>query len=239
MVLYLNMFLGHVLGDFVLQPGRLVMAKRNRLAGLLGHVAVVAACTAAVLVSDLASLWRVVAYVAAAHLLIEVVTIHARRGRAARGLFVFGLDQALHLASLVPPVLMLGTEVSVKPATFGYQLDVARLAAVTAMATVVFFGSILVFEASETAEARDEPLLPLDAARLLGMVERGTSLGAALLAGPALLALPFLPRTLAALRLQPRDRLRQVTIAVSGLLLCAAAYAFVAAVAAAVSLGYL
>ena len=241
MVLYLNLFLAHLVGDFVLQPGRLVEAKRRSLRGLLGHVAIITACSVAVLYSDLPRIWPVLAYVAVAHLTIEVVTIRARRYRAARSLFVFSLDQALHLASLVVPVVFLGGwQQSPQTRTLGLTLPPGQLAVVVAMATVVFLGSILVFEAAEAADpSEQERVLPFDWPRLLGMIERGTALGAAFVVGPALLAVPFLPRALLALRLPPSDRARQVTIAASGLILCGAAYAFAAAVAAASTFGTL
>lgn len=241
MVLYLNLFLGHLLGDFVLQPGWLVVAKRRGPIGLLGHVGVVTLCTTAILYSDLRALWPVVLFVALAHLGIEIVTIRARHDRTARGLFVFALDQTLHLASLGIPVVVLGGWTQAPaPASFGHIIPVGQLTSIAAMATVVFLGSILVFEAAETAVPRKEgTVLPLDAARLAGMVERGVALAAGLTAGPLAIAVPFIPRALLAFRLQPKDRVRQVIIAATGLALCAVTYAIVIAVTAAASNGTL
>lgn len=234
MVLYLNLLLAHLIGDFVLQPGWLVEAKRKNVRGLLGHVGIVTACSGAVLFADMPKMWAILLYVACAHVIIEIVTIRARQYRTARGLFVFSLDQALHIASLVVPVVVLGGwQASPQTRTLGIDLMPAQLAALVSMGTVVFLGSILVFEAAEAADPSEgERVLPLDGARVLGMLERGTSLGAAFVGGPALLAVPFLPRALLAFRLPPRDRARQVTIAASGLILCAVAYAFAAAIAA-------
>ena len=105
MELLLNLYLGHLTGDFVLQPGVLVAAKRKGLAGLLIHVGIIGLTTTAILSYDIAALWNLVLLATAAHLLIEVITIRLRQGRLS-GLSVFVIDQGLHMLSLVVLVLV-------------------------------------------------------------------------------------------------------------------------------------
>jgi Protein of unknown function (DUF3307) len=45
MALFLDLLLGHMLGDFLLQPGKLVAAKRDGWRGLLLHTFVVGFAT--------------------------------------------------------------------------------------------------------------------------------------------------------------------------------------------------
>ena len=55
--LALNILLGHLVGDFLLQPGWMVAAKRRGLAGLLTHTGVIILCTGVVVIRELHWLW--------------------------------------------------------------------------------------------------------------------------------------------------------------------------------------
>ena len=79
--LFLALFLGHLLGDFVFQPGRLVVAKRHGIRGMLLHTGIVTACTGAVLFGQLARAWPAVIVAALAHFGIEHLSVAARRIR--------------------------------------------------------------------------------------------------------------------------------------------------------------
>lgn len=233
MSLFLNLVLGHLLGDFVLQPGRLVVAKRNGVPGLLLHVGLVGGISAAVLGADLRDYWSVVVLAAGLHLIVERITISARFHTRSRGLFVFVLDQAMHILSLglLAWLALQGSDAPVR--TFGTQFTDAGLAAIDAAVGVVFLGSILAFETGNTLvppESGNTAILGFDWARLGGMVERGGALYAALALHPAAALVPFVPRAVYALTLPPQRRARQMLEASAGLVVCALAYAFIVAV---------
>ncbi len=82
MALFLRLLLGHILGDFAFQPGRLVRAKRTGFQGQALHAAIVTACTAAALVGDLDAAWPAVLAAGLAHLAIERVSVPARNTAA-------------------------------------------------------------------------------------------------------------------------------------------------------------
>ncbi len=229
MPLFLALFLGHLLGDFVFQPGRLVVAKRNSLSGMLLHTAIVTACTTLVLLGQIARFWPAVVIAAIAHLGIEHLTVRARRIREASGLALFLLDQALHIVSLAIIATLMGA--GSRSAVVTWNSSIAVLAALCGVLTVAFLGSILAFEVRVVAmgdDAPPEPILRLDLQRLYGFIERGGALAVSLVSPlPVLAVLAFLPRTAYALALPPAQRARHMMDATVGLLLCAVAWMFV------------
>ncbi len=230
MTLLLNLYLGHLIGDFVLQPGWLVVAKRRGIRGLLIHTAIIGACTAAILYADLASLWNIVLLAMAAHLGIEVITIRMRGFERLSGLSVFLIDQAMHIISLV---ILVWVATPVAPVddikTFGFTVDPALVALACGLIMVTFMGSIIVFEILNSVgpDSWDRDILPWNRARILGMLERGTSLTLGVLINPMLMIVPFVPRIIWGLRQQPSDRARQMLIAATGLIVCVVGWAFV------------
>src|SRR5450759_2682956 len=60
MALFLDLLLGHMLGDFLLQPGKLVAAKRDGWRGLLLHTFVVGFATTMAALGTLSRDWLVV-----------------------------------------------------------------------------------------------------------------------------------------------------------------------------------
>ena len=109
MALFLALFLGHLLGDFVFQPGRLVVAKRTGFRGMMLHTGIVTACTMVVLLGQIARFWPAVIMAALAHFGIEHLTVAARRIKEASGLALFLLDQALHIVSLSIIAVVMGS----------------------------------------------------------------------------------------------------------------------------------
>ena len=220
MALLLNLYLGHLLGDFVFQPGWLVMAKRRGVAGLLIHVSIIGLCTAIILYADLASLWNIVLLAMAAHLAIEVITIRMRAIQRLSGLSVFLIDQAMHITSLV---ILIWIATPVKPideiATFGRSVDATVVALACSAIGVSFLGSIVIFEAANAfgPDSWNRDILPWSLPRILGMVERTTALLLGVMVSPALLVVPFIPRVLLALREPPDERARNMLVATVGL----------------------
>ncbi len=209
MALFLEIFLGHLLGDFVFQPGRLVKAKRDHPSGLALHVVVVGICTVAVAARHLTTVWPAILAATLSHLVVEVVTIRARRSAEASGLVIFSLDQALHLTALAVIALLFAP--AVEPTIGMWPVSLIQLAAACGLFLVTFMGAILAFETrlavGASEHASGTPLLRMDAARLVGMGERAVALTLALLlASPLAAVAPFAPRVVYALTRSPRER---------------------------------
>lgn len=232
LALFLNLLLGHLLGDFVLQPGRLVIAKRDGTPGLLLHTAIVAACTLAVVSGTLAQQWPAALLAAGLHLVIERLTILTYLKTPTRGLFTLLLDQTMHGLSIALVVWLTGAwRLDAQAVTFGLTISTQTLAGVVAVLGVSLFGSILAFETvnsiagGENAKGR---VLRMDAARVAGFVERGAALIAALTLHPALVFVPFVPRIAYAIARSDEERKRLLAEAAAGVALCIVAFVAVA-----------
>jgi len=211
MALFLELYLGHVIGDFLLQPGRLVVAKRDGAPGLVLHTLIVGLSTIAVVAGDLAVDWAPAVLVTGLHLVIERITITTYLRTPTRGLFTFLMDQAMHALSIALVVWVAGRWAFGAQATmYGFTVSTVFLAKICALVTVTLFGSILVFETVNAILGEQKGnLLRLDGPRVYGVVERGLALALALV-GPALVVLPFLPRLIRALTLHGDARARQL-----------------------------
>lgn len=232
MALFLGLYLGHILGDFVFQPGRLVVAKRERPSAAVLHSAIVTLCTALALAGAIEQAWTAVAIAGLSHLGVEQLSIGARRNPASTGLTVFLLDQGLHVVSLAMIAMLSGDSV---PAVIGMWTTTRELLATACgVTTVAFAGSILVFEVQEAragGAGRHGDVLALDFSRVYGMAERAVALVAALVApNPMLGALAFVPRLVFAVVRGPGRRGDQFAAASVGLALTALAWALVTSV---------
>lgn len=231
MALLLELYLGHLLGDFVLQPGWLVAAKRDRVGGLLLHVALIGICTAVILGELVLQLWNIVLLAMAAHLAIEVVTIRIRATSRISGLSVFLIDQGLHVVSLVVLVWLASQLMDIETATaFGVRASVPALALACATVAAAFMGAIVCHETTNVfgPESRRRLLLPFDWARVYGMLERATALFAAVFVNPALVVVPFIPRFVYLWRRSADDKAYHMIIAATGLIIAAMGWVFVA-----------
>lgn len=227
MTLLLNLYLGHLLGDFVFQPGWLVAAKRDRATGLLLHVAIIGACTAALLGGKTIDLIGMVALAMAAHLAIEITTIRMRTAGGLSALSVFAVDQGLHLTSLVALVWTasrLGDIEHVK--TLGLDVGPAILAMACALLGVTFMGAFIIHEVGNSfgPESLRRVILPYDAPRIYGMLERGAALALAVLEHPVLGLVPFIPRAIYLIRQQRDSRIMHALAILVGILVCVSGY---------------
>lgn len=232
--LFLGLYLGHVLGDFVFQPGRLVVAKRRDQRAVLLHTAIVTVCTAAVLAASLRDVWPAVLLTGVAHFGVEQMSIGARRTPTTSGLAVFLLDQGLHGVTMAL-VAAVAHETVPAPIIGVWPVTLATLATVCGLVTVAFGGSILVLEVQLGLHEDGglSPILGLDVARLYGFAERaGALLAAVVLPVPALGALAFVPRIGYAIASPRERRRRQLAAAAAGFTLCALAWMLIALVAA-------
>ena len=188
MTLLLNLYLGHLLGDFVLQPGWLVVAKRRGVSRPSHphrdhrrvHRSYPLRRT-----SHRSGTSCLLAM--AAHLGIEVITIRMRGLERLSGLSVFLIDQAMHIISLV---ILVWVATPIAPVneikSFGLTVDPAVVALACGLIMVTFMGSIIVFEILNSVgpDSWDRDILPWNRARILGMLERGTSLVLGVLINP-------------------------------------------------------
>lgn len=235
MALFLTLFLGHLLGDFVFQPGRLVVAKRHGIRGMLLHTGIVVACSAVVSAARLSMLWPAVVLAGVAHLGIEYLTVRARRLMEANGLALFLLDQALHVVSLAIIAAMIDYHGT--PVIGPWSATMTTLAIVCGIVTAMFFGSILAFEVRVLSlGARNAgpagPILRMDASRLYGFVERGAAVGIALVSPvPLLGVVAFVPRIGYAVARSGPDRARHMSDAAVGVATAAAVYVLIIAAA--------
>jgi hypothetical protein len=229
MALFLNLYLGHLLGDFLFQPGRLVLAKREGAPGLILHTLVVAACTCAVMFATIRVEWPGVVLVAALHLVIERLTIVTYLRTPTRGLFTLLFDQTLHVLSIAVVVWLFGQwNVGTTAMTFGLPVTVVRLAVFDGLMTVMLFGSILAFETVNATQAPEDGkgrVLRLDADRLAGMAERGTAFAIAVGVHPLLALAAFVPRLAYATTRAGHEQKRQLIVAATGVVVCAAVLA--------------
>jgi hypothetical protein len=103
MSLLLRLFLGHMLGDYVFQPLRLVLMKRSGWTGVLLHVAVVVSVTALLLWPVLGHwwYWLWLVFLAISHAVIDASRALYWSESDRRGLLYLTLDQGLHVAVMV------------------------------------------------------------------------------------------------------------------------------------------
>lgn len=233
--LFLGLYLGHVLGDFVFQPGRMVIAKRQHESAVALHTTIVTLATALVLLGSLDRTWPALLLAGVAHFTVEHLTIRARQAPEASNVTVFLLDQALHIVSLAITAAI-ALSIPTQPLIAFWPISLHGLALMCAIATVAFGGSILVFEvqiAVDGGPGATDPILRLDAARLYGFAERGGALLAAFaLPLPALGLLVFAPRMAFAAFGPTRMRRPQLVATALGVTLCVIGWALVSAVSA-------
>jgi len=234
MSLFVNLYLGHLLGDFLFQPGRLVLAKRDGAPGLLLHTIIVGLATAGVCFATLGVDWPSIVLVTGMHLVIERLTIVTYLKTPTRGLFTLLFDQTLHLLSIGIVVWLAGDwALDAAVTTFGLRLPVSSVATLDGLLSVTLFGSVLVFEMANALRRDDTAkggLLRFDLRRAAGMAERGAAFVAALAWTPAAGLLAFVPRLVHAATTTGSDRTTQIAEAAAGAVLCALVYAAVAAI---------
>ncbi len=100
MSLLLRLLLGHMIGDYVLQPHQLVLVKRRGWPGVLLHVAIVVAVTALLLRPVLFHwwYWLWLLFLAVSHLAIDASRSLRWSKSQEHGLLYLAMDQVLHVA---------------------------------------------------------------------------------------------------------------------------------------------
>ncbi|MCP4705237.1 MAG: DUF3307 domain-containing protein, partial [candidate division Zixibacteria bacterium] len=97
--LFLGLMLGHLVGDFVLQPYWLVIDKRNGWRGLFIHVSVVAFVTAILVWGAIPNWWVWIIVLFIGHLFIDQFrTFIFTDNTRGKGLLLLIVDQCTHVA---------------------------------------------------------------------------------------------------------------------------------------------
>ncbi len=203
--IFFLLILGHLVGDFVLQPLWLAIAKRQGWRGLLLHVSVVTIATAIIVAGRMPHWLGWMAVLFAIHLFIDQFrTFVFTNNCCGRGLLLLIADQLVHALSLAfiagwataEPVSALGAIFAAPPTAPNRAIFIAAV-----VITVFWVAPILEIElvvaVASLRKATGKGIAPIEISdRLMGGVERLLAL-AAIAAGWGLLApVVFVPRWL-------------------------------------------
>lgn len=205
----LRLLLAHMLGDYVLQTGRIAQQKTQSWSGLLWHVSIVT-LTSIALTADILPFWGIWSLVLGGlHLAIDQVRAFRARSLPPKFSFVyFLLDQGAHIVTICGVAYIAARETPWE-AWQQVQQPVTRwLVLAILIIFLVWTTAVLEMEVVRSLNPRrQQPLpaqvLPLD--RLFGAAERLTAVTLFLSPYPLLYISAFMPRMLWHLRyrLQP------------------------------------
>lgn len=101
LTLFLKLLLAHLLGDFLLQPKSWVSKRKDNILYLLLHIVVHLLTLSVVLISSWSEHWLLILSIGCAHLAIDSLKIWWEKLWPYKPVFIFVLDQLLHIAVLV------------------------------------------------------------------------------------------------------------------------------------------
>ena len=101
LTLFLKLLLAHLLGDFLLQPKSWVSKRKDNILYLLLHVLVHLLTLSVVLFSSWSTYWVLILSIGCAHLAIDSLKIWWEKLWPYKPVFLFVLDQFLHIAVLI------------------------------------------------------------------------------------------------------------------------------------------
>ncbi len=202
---FFRLLAGHLVGDFVLQPLWLAIAKRRGWRGLLIHVTVVTVTTATIVAGKMPHWFGWMVTLFGIHLFIDQFrTFVFTNNSKGRGVLLLIADQLVHVGSLVlisgwatgEPMSALSAIFTAPPILSNYQFFAFSLVVVTFWVAPIFEIETIVAIASFRGNANKgvAPILLSD--RLMGGTERTLAL-VAIATGYWLFApLLFVPRWL-------------------------------------------
>ncbi len=208
-MLTLRLLLAHMLGDYVLQTGRIARQKTQGWSGLLWHVSIVTLTNIA-LTADILPLWWIWSLVLGGlHLAIDQVrAFRARFLPPAFSFFYLLLDQGAHIVTICGVAYFAAQETPWEAWQQVQQPITRWLALAILVIFLVWTTAVLEMEIVRSLNALRQQtpsaqVLPLD--RLFGAVERLTAVTLFLSPYPLLYISAFMPRMLWHLRyrLQP------------------------------------
>lgn len=131
MVFFLKLLLGHIIGDFVLQPKSWVEKRKTQVGYLILHIAVHGLVLSALFYQDLSVQWPIIVFVVCAHLIIDCFKIWMEKIWATKPFRIFMIDQVLHLATLLLITL------------YQYELPATVLSLVFSVKTLLYLIALL------------------------------------------------------------------------------------------------
>jgi hypothetical protein len=199
---FLRLLLGHLVGDFVLQPYWLVIAKRNGWRGLFVHVGVVTFVTAILAWGSIQNWWVWIIILFIGHLFIDQFrTFVFTDNSKGKGLILLILDQITHfmLIALIAWAATGWTFSDLQVLTHGAETQFRLMAYLAGLAAMIGVAPVLEAEVTVAAWAvqghevgRTVEIASSD--RILGSLERIAAM-LLILTGYGLLSpLIFLPR---------------------------------------------
>lgn len=198
MNVFLRLLLGHMIGDFVFQTGRIAEMKRVGLKGLLLHIGLVMLATSVPMITFPGWI-RVVLVLGVVHLAIDAVRTYPLRQLERWGLPYFFVDQSVHV------VVMALITIWAQPGYYSSPRDLLRAysavdhlaLALSAFIFLVF--TVPVIEALVGANSQEEssriPKVTMRM-RLLGAIERTLGLMVMQTPWPLVTPLLFVPHFL-------------------------------------------
>lgn len=225
--IFLRLLLGHLVGDFVLQPLWLALSKRKGWQGLSLHVAIVVFVTAIMIWGVVSCWWFWVIVLFLLHLFIDqfrtFVFVDNSRGK---GVVFFVLDQFAHVVSLAaiswlatgrpPHPLETMLNASLPQSDMGLLLLCLLVAAiwVAPILEIELVVAVMSYRQSAAEEGQTAEIEPIRLSdRMMGAAERLT--GMALMMtnlGAAMMPLAFLPRFVWMRRQATSDNWRAVAL---------------------------
>lgn len=174
LILFLKLLLAHILGDFVFQPNFLVERRKQNIAYLLLHVIIHAVILCLLFITDLQQYWVLLLFVTIAHLAIDSLKIWIEKISVFKPIFLFVIDQLLHLAVLIGVVFyMYGLSADILSKIFStqnlmYLIAFLIIAVVSPVFLRIFFSKWN--QENDFTTKKRESLL--DAGMLIGIMER-------------------------------------------------------------------
>lgn len=101
MLFFLKLLLGHIIGDFVLQPKSWVEKRKTQVGYLILHIAVHGLVLTLLFFQDIATQWPIIVFIVCAHLIIDCFKIWMEKLWGTKPFRVFFIDQFLHLSTLL------------------------------------------------------------------------------------------------------------------------------------------
>ena len=200
---FLRLLLGHMIGDFLLQPYWLVLAKRKGWVGLLVHVGMVTFITAMLLWGSIPNwwVWAVVLYIG--HLFIDqfrtFIFVDNTKGK---GIILLFLDQLAHIVLIAALAWLatgwtfsdlnplITTDIADQPRMMAYLIGLAFLISVVPVLEAEITVAVWAMSGTEVTHT-----VKIDTSdRLLGAIERITAIFLIVVGYGLLAPLVFLPR---------------------------------------------
>jgi len=202
---FLRMLLGHLVGDFILQPYKIALAKRAGWRGLLLHVSIVTITTGVAIYNIIPAwlFWTIILF--GVHLLIDqfrtfVFTDNAK----GKSLLFFVLDQIVHIISImIISNLAVGWQLHDLAAIYdsrNLSLQDSTLLLTSLVIIAVWVVPILEVELATAIISRKiagnkKELVPIQRSdRVMGAMERLVSVGLIIFSQGLFIPLVFLPR---------------------------------------------